>query len=88
MDMMEHAIEACEGISRIAQYHQKFNEAFCRAQPTCGSCTKWMCRPSCPRERGVMTGGPSSGASACDQFNGNPQFHADVAAFKALPWPK
>lgn len=36
---------------------------------TCGNCDFWMKKRSCPRERGVMIGGPSSGALACDKFS-------------------
>ena len=35
---------------------------------TCGDCGKWMKRGDCPRERGVMVGGPSSGEPKCNLF--------------------
>ena len=34
----------------------------------CGDCKKWMKKPDCPREKGTMAGGPSSGDYACDEF--------------------
>jgi len=35
---------------------------------TCGDCDKWLKRGACPRERGVMVGGPSCAAPKCNSF--------------------
>ena len=35
----------------------------------CGNCSLWLRKGSCPRERGMMTGGPSMVAPACDKFD-------------------
>jgi hypothetical protein len=34
----------------------------------CGNCVKWMKKPDCPRERGVMNGGPTANDPPCDQY--------------------
>ncbi len=35
--------------------------------PKCGQCDKWM-KQSCPKEKGVMQGGPSASEVSCDEF--------------------
>jgi hypothetical protein len=41
-----------------------------KAKPydTCGDCCKWMKKNVCPREYGVMIGGPTVDTPACDKI--------------------
>lgn len=34
----------------------------------CGDCSKWMKRGDCPREKGVMVGGPTMSTPKCREF--------------------
>lgn len=86
--MMARAISFCEDISQLARERQALNEAYYAAQPKCGSCRHWMKKPTCPRERGMMVGGPSAGGSPCDKFTGTQQHHQFAAAFQAMPRPQ
>ena len=61
-------IEAFGRLSAKTQLDDKLNEALLTDRRECGNCDHWMKKHDCPRERGVMVGGPSSGSPACDKF--------------------
>lgn len=87
MDAVESAIEFCEGISQYAQRKSAYGDAWRKTFKVCGSCQHWMKKHDCPRERGMMVGGPTCGSAACDKFAGTDYFHKDVATFRAMPQP-
>ncbi len=43
------------------------------ALPRCGDCAKWMKKPDCPKERGVMNAGPSAMQLACSEYEPSKQ---------------
>lgn len=43
-------------------------EAMRHVLPKCGDCIHWMKKSECPREKGVMVGGPTAKELACDEF--------------------
>lgn len=61
-------IEVFSRLSAHTQLNDLLNEAHATDSRICGHCDLWMKKGDCPRERGVMVGGPNCNAPACDKF--------------------
>lgn len=67
-DRVDRFVDGFSKLGRIADLRVRLIEAQRLDRAICGNCTHWMKTSECPREQGVMKGGPSCADIACNKF--------------------